>query len=134
MSYCPFCDIVRGEAPPPERFYDYGDVVSFEPLNPVVPGHTLVVPKVHVVDYVENPLVTGRTFQVAAQLSQDLRAICKRMDEELGHRPGVDMALNVISSAGADATQTVFHLHVHVVPRLPGDGLHLPWTSQHAAD
>lgn len=129
MNPCPFCRIAAAEVPPPAQFHDYGDVVSFEPLNPVVPGHTLIVPKVHVVDYVENPMVTARVFQVAAEYTADARAMYRRVASMSGHRPE-DVAFNVISSAGADATQTVFHLHVHVVPRFPGDGLHLPWTDQ----
>lgn len=42
-------------------------------------------------------------------------------------------AANLITSKGADATQSVYHLHVHIAPRQADDGLHLPWTSQHTA-
>ncbi|OHT47970.1 hypothetical protein BKG71_25700 [Mycobacteroides chelonae] len=41
-----------------------------------------------------------------------------------------DIQANVITSIGPDATQTVFHTHIHVVPRRENDGLHLPWTGQ----
>lgn len=108
-SDCPFCDrIERGE-------YDSKvlGVVSFEPLNPVTPGHRLVVPVMHVADALAAPHETGRVFEEAARLAFGL---------------GCDF--NLITSCGADATQTVRHLHVHIVPRRPGDGLNLPWTGQ----
>jgi histidine triad (HIT) family protein len=83
--------------------------VSFEPLGPVVPGHLLVVPKRHVTDARVDPAVTADTYRVAALLAR-----------EAGE-------CNLITSVGAAATQSVFHLHVHVVPRRPSDGLRLPW-------
>ena len=88
-----------------------GGIVSFPPLNPVTPGHLLVVPTVHVRDAMENPLVTGMTFAEAARLAR-----------------GIDQDCNLITSCGPDATQAVYHLHVHLVPRRKGDGLALPWS------
>lgn len=108
MSGCPFCGRIDGHA------YDAGDQwsVTFEPLNPVVPGHRLFVPRVHVADALERPDVTGHVMRYAAQWAA-------------GHRMN---PCNLITSAGREATQTVFHLHIHVVPRRDGDGLALPWT------
>ena len=105
---CPFCDIVWRGAPANvvERWPDAWAIV---PLNPVVPGHVLVIPLEHVEDALERPSVTGLTFARAAELA--------------------DRPCNLITSAGAAATQTVLHLHVHVVPRRFGDGLRLPWSS-----
>lgn len=110
MDDCPFCQrIKRGE-------YDYEDRynVAFQPLNPVTPGHFLVVPRVHVAHALEAPGSAGRALTFAGYLANQM---------------GLESA-NFITSAGALATQTVFHLHVHVVPRRPGDGLALPWTGQ----
>jgi len=109
MTDCPFCKrAAAGE-------YDthVHGIVSFEPLNPVVPGHRLVVPMQHVEDAGEAPWLTGQVFAEAARLARVL-----------------DGDWNLITSAGPDATQTVRHLHVHIVPRSAGDGLHLPWTGQ----
>jgi histidine triad (HIT) family protein len=106
MSDCPFCArIAAGD-------YDdeYDGIVHFRPLNPVTPGHMLVVPKAHVIDALENPHVAGQAMAYAANLAQQ--------------------SCNLITSAGAVATQTVFHLHIHIVPRREGDGLALPWTGQ----
>jgi histidine triad (HIT) family protein len=107
---CPFCErFQRGD-------YDCDDrhCVSFQPLSPVTPGHFLVVPKRHVSHALEAPEYAGWALRFAGQLAV---------------RMGLASA-NFITSAGADATQTVFHLHVHVVPRREGDGLALPWTGQ----
>ncbi|KUH36133.1 HIT domain-containing protein [Streptomyces kanasensis] len=79
-------------------------------------GHVLVIPRVHVADAIEDPDVTAAAVRRAAQYAAEA---------------GGD--LNLITSVGADATQTVFHLHWHVVPRTAGDGLPLPWTPQHTA-
>jgi histidine triad (HIT) family protein len=107
---CPFCGCIqRGE-------YDYDDQwsVAFQSRNPVTPGHFLVVPRKHTASAFTSPIATGRAMRFAAELAQWM---------SLGD-------FNLITSAGSHATQTVFHLHVHVVPRRDGDGLHLPWTGQ----
>jgi histidine triad (HIT) family protein len=89
------------------------DVASFVPLNPVVPGHRLFVPSEHVIDLMHKPWISAMTFGVAATYAAALNWPC-----------------NLITSAGAEATQSVFHLHVHYIPRREGDGLALPWTGQ----
>jgi histidine triad (HIT) family protein len=107
---CPFCGrIERGE-------FDYSDSynVAFQPLNQVTPGHFLVVPRTHISHALESPPHAGRALKFAGYLAN-------QMDLD---------AVNFITSAGAEATQTVFHLHLHVVPRREGDGLVLPWTGQ----
>lgn len=90
-----------------------GEVWTFEPIDPVTPGHRLFVPTEHV----END---ARCIDLA--LPQAMRAA-----EAWAVANGVG-SWNLITSAGAAATQTVAHLHVHLVPRREGDGLALPWT------
>lgn len=102
---CPFC--ARIAAGKYERTAFHG-IVAFEPLNPVTPGHRLIVPVRHVKDALEDPVLTGVVMRAAADAAE---------------RP-----CNLITSAGTDATQSVFHLHFHVIPRRPGDGLRLPWS------
>jgi histidine triad (HIT) family protein len=107
---CPFCRRVKnGE-------FDYSDDwnVAFQPLKPVTPGHFLVVPRKHVSNAFASPVHAGHALKFAAFLAN-------QMDLD---------AANFITSAGAAATQTVPHLHVHIVPRSDGDGLALPWTGQ----
>jgi histidine triad (HIT) family protein len=114
MPDCVFCQIIAGTLPAPAAIVaQRDDAIAFEPLNPVVPGHLLVVPKQHVATFVDIPYVTGRTAAFAAEIA------LQRFDD-----------CNLITSAGPYATQTIRHLHFHLVPRFPDDGLHLPWTNQ----
>jgi histidine triad (HIT) family protein len=108
---CPFCLIIAGRAPA-QQVIGWDDAIAIVPLNPVTPGHLLVIPTVHVRDAGEVPDVTARTMLRAA---------------ELAHERG---DANLITSIGPAATQTVRHLHIHYVPRSYGDGLTLPWTTQ----
>jgi histidine triad (HIT) family protein len=107
---CPFCD---WDGP---VLFEWGSAFVIEPLNPVVPGHALAIPRRHVPSADPLPFVTGPTFATAVMYARHAGLA----------------SYNLISSVGAPATQTVFHLHVHVVPRREGDGLALPWTGQGA--
>jgi histidine triad (HIT) family protein len=111
MTTCPFCKIIARQAP--AIFVNtWSDAIAIRPLRPVTPGHVLVIPMRHVRDAGVDPVITGLTMRRAAELMA-----------KLPHA-------NLITSRGDLATQTVFHLHVHVIPRVAGDGLHLPWTLQ----
>lgn len=108
---CVFCAIARGQAP--ARVLGEGaDFLIITPLNPVVPGHALVIPRDHVSDFMDVPYKSGRLMSAAATFAK-----------ESNYGP-----CNLITSAGAEATQTVFHLHLHIFPRKADDGLTLPWT------
>ncbi|MDX3336916.1 HIT family protein [Streptomyces sp. ME02-6979.5a] len=111
VASCVFCEIAAGRAPA-DVVREWGDVVAIRPLAPVTPGHVLVIPHTHVADVGERPLVSARTMACAAELATELPAA------------------NVITSKGHAATQTVAHLHLHIVPRTDGDTLPLPWTPQ----
>lgn len=110
---CVFCQrVVAGE-------YDEGDrdAVIFSPRTPVTTGHRLIVPRLHVANAADDPDVTAAAMRLAAVYAV---------------RSGEDF--NLITSRGSAATQTVFHLHIHFVPRHENDGLTLPWTGQHKPD
>lgn len=113
---CPFCDY----AGPSEVLATYamgsGEVFVIEPTDPVTPGHVLVIPRAHVWDFAHHPRVTGDVVHAAAIFCDD---------PNVPYR--ADYA-NLITSMGEAATQTVKHLHVHLVPRRDGDGLLLPWS------
>lgn len=111
---CPFCDIVAGRAPG-AILEDWGDGIILVPLDPVTDGHVLAVPKRHVRDAIENPMITAGTMVLASRWAERHESA------------------NILTSIGRAATQSVFHLHIHVVPRRPGDGLPLPWTPQQEA-
>lgn len=109
---CPFCEINEGRAPA-EFVHEWSDTIAIVPLNPVVEGHTLVIPKTHVTDFAEDPAVSAATMRRAADLADRL----------------LSGSMNLITSRGREATQSVFHLHLHLVPRTENDGLALPWYS-----
>ena len=119
VTYCPFCAMFRNEAPRPADWnieptgLGKHRIASFTPLNPVTPGHRLFVPQLHVDRATVLPQLTGHVFQFAAEW-----AASQYSDH------------NLIVNNGLAATQTVPHLHVHYVPRVALDGLHLPWTGQ----
>lgn len=117
VNPCPFCEILAYRATAKWR-YTWPEAIAIEPLNPVTDGHLLVIPRRHVADASTDPALTAVVMGRAAEITRDA--------------PEVGPA-NIITSIGADATQTVFHLHLHVVPRRAGDGLHLPWTGQQKA-
>lgn len=108
---CPFCAIVAGTAPA-TIVREWPDALAFFPLHPVVDGHTLVIPKRHVEDFASSPETSATTMLRAAELMR------------WTPRP-----MNLITSRGREATQSVFHLHLHLVPRAENDGLALPWYS-----
>ncbi|WP_083983181.1 HIT family protein [Actinomadura hibisca] len=108
--FCVFCAIAAGEAPA-AIVADWGQVLAIVPLGPVTAGHVLVLPRVHVPDVAADPAVSAAVMARAAVLAAEYPAV------------------NVITSRGAAATQTVSHLHLHVVPRRDDDGLALPWSA-----
>lgn len=116
MTTCPFCEIAAGRAPA-TVVREWDDAIAIVPLNPVTDGHLLVLPREHVTDFADDPAVSGHAMNRAAELAGDYPA----------------GSMNLITSRGSAATQTVFHLHLHLVPRRAGDGLALPWTRQQAA-
>lgn len=116
---CVFCGTRQIKSPDPiEWMYgaDGSAHMVFTPLKPVVTGHLLVVPDIHVMDASEDPLITAMSAGVAARVAMRYRSA------------------NILTNLGTPAEQTVFHLHWHVIPRHPGDGLLLPWTNQKGAD
>ena len=112
---CIFCKIVAGELP--ATIVDEDErTLAFMDISPATRGHALVIPRAHSTDLYEIPDEDLQACVVAA------RRLAGRMHERLG-ADGV----NLINSCGAAAWQTVFHFHVHVVPRYVGDPLELPW-------
>jgi histidine triad (HIT) family protein len=112
---CLFCNIVAGDIPA-TRVREDERTVAFMDINPATRGHLLVVPRAHAADLLEVP---GEDLAACMAAAQELAA---RQRERLG-ADGV----NLLNSCGAHAWQTVFHFHVHVIPRYAGDPLRLPW-------
>jgi histidine triad (HIT) family protein len=113
---CIFCKIVAGELPG-QIVEEDERTIAFMDINPATRGHLLVVPRAHAADLTvidaEDLAAVARSAQRLARLQQE--------------RLGAD-GVNLLNSCGAQAWQTVFHFHLHVIPRYAGDPLRLPWT------
>lgn len=116
---CPFCEIVQREDPDVRDVYRDEHVVAFFPTEPAVLGHTLIVPREHVAD------IWSLSEETAAHLASATVRISGAIREAL-HPEG----LNVIQSNGEAATQTVLHLHVHLVPRWTDDAMGPIWPEE----
>jgi len=115
---CIFCKIVAGEIPAPKGDEDE-HTLAFMDRAPGTRGHALVIPKEHHEDlWTIAPEALAHTMRAAQRLGLKAR-------DNLG-ADGV----NLINSCRPAAWQTVFHFHVHVVPRYDGDPLRLPWTPE----
>ncbi len=112
---CVFCKIVAGEMPAAVVAEDER-TVAFMDISPATRGHALVVPRAHAGDL---HAIDPADLQAVAVAAQRLAGRAK-------DRLGAD-GVNLLSSSGAAAWQTVFHFHVHVIPRYEGDPLRLPW-------
>jgi histidine triad (HIT) family protein len=112
---CLFCKILAGEIPGTIVAEDER-TVAFMDINPATRGHTLVVPRRHVTDLGE---IDPDDLAAVAGAAQ---RVARRARETLG-ADGV----NLMNSWGSDAWQTVFHFHMHVIPRYADDPLRLPW-------
>jgi histidine triad (HIT) family protein len=112
---CIFCKIVAGELP--ARIVDEDErTVTFMDIAPATRGHCLVVTRTHAEDLLG---VGADDLAAAAHAAQRLAGLAKE-------RLGAD-GVNLLNACGAAAWQTVFHFHIHVIPRYDGDPLRLPW-------
>ncbi|HET6867421.1 MAG TPA: HIT family protein [Solirubrobacteraceae bacterium] len=112
---CIFCKIVSGELPGQIVGEDVR-TIAFMDINPATRGHLLVIPRAHTRNLLGiSPEDLGAVIATAQRMA-------RRVDERL--QPA---GINLINSCGAAAWQTVFHFHVHVIPRYEDDPLKLPW-------
>jgi histidine triad (HIT) family protein len=113
---CLFCKIVAGEVPS-QRVDEDERTVAFMDINPATRGHALVVPRNH----------TANLLEIDAEDLAATTAAAQRLARTMVERLDAD-GVNLLNSCGAKAWQTVFHFHIHVIPRYEGDPLRLPWT------
>jgi len=117
---CIFCAIASGDGPG-EIVQEDEHTVAFMDLSPWTRGHALVIPRKHTRNLYEiDEHELGRTMAAARRLALRMR-----------DRLGCD-GINLLNSAGPAAWQTVFHFHVHVIPRYEDDPLRLPAQPQEA--
>jgi histidine triad (HIT) family protein len=115
VADCLFCKIAAGELPA-TIVAESERALAFSDINPATRGHTLVIPRAHAQDVQDiDAADLVATIELAQQIARAAR-----------ERLGAD-GVNLLNSSGAAAWQTVFHFHIHVVPRYAGDPLRLPW-------
>jgi len=122
MSDCIFCKIINGEIPC-AKVFENEHVLAFLDISQVTKGHTLVIPKVHKTNIYEmTPEVSREFFEAVPKLAQAIK------DE---YEP---IGLNLLNNNGEKAGQSVFHYHMHIIPRYgKGDGFGAVWKT-HADD
>lgn len=113
---CPFCEIVQRDDPDVREVDRDQHVVAFFPRNPATLGHTLVIPRIHVPDIWS--LDRGTAEQLAGATTRLAAAVKRAVNPD---------GLIIIQSNGSAASQTVFHLHIHLVPRWEGDPIGHIW-------
>jgi histidine triad (HIT) family protein len=115
---CIFCKIASGELPA-TRIAEDERTITFMDINPATRGHVLVIPREHAKDLLE----------IDAQDLAAVAAAARKVAATMPERLGAD-GVNLLNSCGRAAWQTVFHFHLHVIPRYDADPLRLPWTPE----
>ena len=112
---CIFCKIIRGDIPSFKVFED-DKTFAFMDINPISPGHSLVIPKFHSANLYETP------DEWVAATAVGLRRLARAVERTLS-----PAGINTLQANGPGAAQSVFHLHMHVIPRGMDDGLTMNW-------
>lgn len=121
MSDCLFCKIIDGQIPS-LKVYEDEHVFAFMDIMPLSKGHTLLIPKTHCKDLFEMPEDVARNLYAAAP---KVANAIKTAFNPIG--------MNTVNNNGAAAGQTVFHYHLHLIPRYDEtDGLKVEWNSRQA--
>lgn len=116
-----FARIIAGEIPC-QRVFENAQVLAFLDINPLAEGHTLVVPKLQVERLEDLPP------DVAGEVMKSLILVARKVIAATGAP-----AYNLLQNNGKDAGQEVPHVHFHIIPRRPGDGLGYRWKASPAA-
>lgn len=118
---CLFCKIANGEIPS-ATIYENSEFRVVLDISPASKGHALIIPKEHFTDIFDIDAVTaGKLFSLATEVARAMKRVLK-----------CD-GMNIVQNNGAIAGQTVFHFHLHLIPRYNGDDVNIGWP-QHEAD
>jgi len=110
---CLFCKIAKGEIPS-AKIFENENVFAFLDINPLTEGHCLVIPKQHYADI----------FEIEEDVLKEIIAVAKDIAENAKRNLGAT-GVQLMNASGKDAEQSVFHFHLHVVPRYENDGLEM---------
>lgn len=117
---CLFCKIANGEIPS-EKIYEDDNFLVMLDINPAAKGHAVLLPKTHAANIFELP---DDYLEKALKVARDCAAAMKKVLKCDG--------INILQNNGEAAGQTVFHFHIHIIPRMKGDNIGLTW-QQHEA-
>ncbi|GGG23203.1 protein hit [Lysinibacillus alkalisoli] len=115
MNDCIFCKIINGDIPS-IKVYEDEQVYAFMDITPLSKGHTLLIPKQHVQDLLDMP----------AELASHLYRVAPIVAKAIYNAFTPD-GMNTLNNNGAAAGQTVFHYHLHFIPRYGEEGLKWVW-------
>ncbi len=121
MNDCIFCKIIHGDIPA-AKVYENEHVLAFLDISQVTKGHTLVIPKIHKENLFE------LTPEIAKNLFEAVPVIANALKAEFN-----PVGLNAVNNNGEQAGQSVFHFHLHLIPRYgKGDGFGAVWKNNQA--
>ncbi len=122
MDSCIFCKIVKGEIPS-STIYEDENVKVILDIAPAAKGHAILLAKRHVANVFElDAEYAGKIFSTVPKVAAAIK-------EELGCD-----GMNILQNNGVEAGQTVFHLHIHFIPRWKDDSINIKWTPGSYAD
>ncbi|MBP3611360.1 MAG: HIT family protein [Lachnospiraceae bacterium] len=122
MDSCIFCKIVKGEIPS-SVIYEDDNVKVILDIAPSAKGHAILLVKHHVADI----------FELDAELAGKIFAVVPKVAAAIKAELGCD-GMNILQNNGVEAGQTVFHLHIHFIPRWKDDAVNIKWTPGNYAD
>lgn len=115
MENCIFCKIAQGEIPSATLYEDEDFRVILD-LGPASKGHALILPKVH----------AANLYELPDELASKALVLAKKMAAKMTEALQCD-GFNLVQNNGECAGQTVFHFHIHLIPRYKGDGVGISW-------
>ena len=120
MNDCIFCKIAKGEIPS-ATVYEDDDFRVIMDISPASEGHMIILPKEH----------AANVYELSDATASKIYVLAKKLATALKDELDCD-GINILQNNGEAAGQTVFHLHVHVIPRYKGDTVNITW--QHLDD
>ena len=122
MDSCIFCKIIKGEIPS-YTIYEDENVKVIMDIAPAAKGHAILLVKEHV----------ANVFELNAELAGNVFAVVPKVAAAIKEELGCD-GMNILQNNGVEAGQTVFHLHIHFIPRWKDDSINIKWSPLDYAD
>ena len=115
MDFCIFCKIIKGDIPS-STIYEDENVKVILDIAPSAKGHAILLVKQHV----------ANIFELDAELAGKVFAVVPKVATAIKEELGCD-GMNILQNNGVEAGQTVFHLHIHFIPRWKDDSINIKW-------